>query len=714
MRRVGSEDKLLSGQALTTLVGVGPRRAALLARLGLTNVRGLLFCVPRRVELCGRRRTAREAAALVSEGGSGEVTLEVAVLGTLRALRLFRAGRGRSVLSLELVDESGALRCLFFNQAWRRERLRALAAAGKRVELAGRIALTKQGPALLAPRLVEDPPEVREERLVPVYPTTAGIGQELLARLIAQGLERCEAIAHEPLSEAELEALALPPLEQAVRSVHQPGSLQEFERARRRLGFERLLALQARLARASERSASRSARPVRLAAAERRALLECLPFTPTAGQARVLAEILADLARPRPMRRLLQGEVGAGKTLVALAACAAVARRGGQAALLVPTELLGEQHLLGLAPACARFGLRAVLVSGSQRAAARRAALAELASGRVQLAIGTHALLAPEVRFARLDLCVIDEQQRFGVAHKQALLEKSVGVHALLMTATPIPRTLALCYYGDLETSLLAERPPGRGSLETHVVAEQGRAEVVRHLAERARAGERAFWVCPRILAEKNGEHGGRAGAEPGTGAYGELESELENREEVASAEETFARLGRGELARTGLELLHGRLSPERRAQAIARFRSGAAAVLVATSMVEVGVDVPEATVMVIEGAERFGLGQLHQLRGRVGRSHRPSWCFLFGAASARERLRYLEQCADGFALAEEDLRRRGMGALAGLRQAGENLEGLDEPDLDLALVQRARALVRGDAALCAHYLGEGPEVALV
>ncbi|NOT29621.1 MAG: hypothetical protein HOP15_04130 [Planctomycetes bacterium] len=351
-----------------------------------------------------------------------------------------------------------------------------------------------------------------------------------------------------------------------------------------------------------------------------------------------------------------------------------------------------------------------MLVSGSQRAAARRAALAELASGRAQLAIGTHALLAPDVRFARLDLCVIDEQQRFGVAEKQSLLEKSVDVHALLMTATPIPRTLALCYYGDLDTSLLAERPPGRGSLETRVVTQGERAEVMRHLLERTHAGERVFWVCPRIL----GAQAGRAGAQPDSQPEGELESEHEGREESASAEETFARLGRGELARTGLELLHGRLSPERRAQAIARFRSGAAAVLVTTSMVEVGVDVPEATVMVIEGAERFGLAQLHQLRGRVGRSHRPSWCFLFGAADALPRLRFLEQCADGFALAEEDLRRRGMGALAGLRQSGENLEGLGEPELDLALVQRARALVRGNAALRAHYLGEGRDVALV
>jgi ATP-dependent DNA helicase RecG len=708
MSRAGAEAGNPRGQALTSLAGVGPARAAALARLGLTSVRGLLLLVPRRVELSGRRCTARAAATLVPGQGSDEV----AVLGTLRGLRLFRAGRRRSVLSLEIVDESGALRALFFNQPWLFERLRALAAAGTRVELAGRIGRAKHGPALLAPRIDDDPPAERVERLVPVYPSTEGVGQELLARLIAQALERSAELVHELLPQSELEALGLPPLDEAVRGVHQPVSREEFARARRRLGFERLLVLQARLARNSAGRAGARARALRLSEDERRALLARLPFTPTAGQARVLAEIFDDLARERPMRRLLQGEVGAGKTLVALAACAAVAQRGGQAALLVPTELLGEQHFLGLGPALARFGLRAVLLSGSQRAAARRAALAELESGRAQLAIGTHALLGPGVRFARLDLCVIDEQQRFGVAQKQALLEKGADVHALLMTATPIPRTLALCYYGDLETSLLAERPPGRGPLVTRVAAESERAEIERFLAERARAGERAFWVCPRILPGAELSDGPEsAGASV---SEAEAEAEGESRADSASAEETFARLQRGLLAQTGLELMHGRLAPEKRAQAIERFRSGAAAVLVATSMVEVGVDVPEATVMVIEGAERFGLAQLHQLRGRVGRSHRPSWCFLFGAPEALERLRFLEGCADGFVLAEEDLRRRGMGDLAGLRQAGENLEGLDSEDLDLALVQRARALVRASPALGAHDFGAEPGAALV
>jgi ATP-dependent DNA helicase RecG len=403
------------------------------------------------------------------------------------------------------------------------------------------------------------------------------------------------------------------------------------------------------------------------------------------------------------MRRLLQGEVGAGKTLVALAACAAVARAGGQAALLAPTELLCEQHAFGLAHALEGFGVRAALLTGSLRARERRLALEELASGRAGLAIGTHALFSPAVRFARLDLVVVDEQQRFGVAQKRALLEKGRDVHALLMTATPIPRTLALCFYGDLDTSLLGERPPGRGPLATRVVAEEGRAELVAFVAQRAEAGERVFWVCPRIEPDAPGEPDVLD------------EDEGESRAETASAEAAFAALRAGPLAAFGVELLHGRVPAARRAQHVERFRSGASRVLVATSMVEVGVDVPEATVMIIEGAERFGLAQLHQLRGRVGRSPRPSWCFLVaGESSAEERLRFLERCGDGFAIAEEDLRRRGMGDLAGLRQAGENLEGLADPDLDFERVRRARELVRRDPALLRHYLALGRGADLV
>ncbi|HEX6885574.1 MAG TPA: DEAD/DEAH box helicase [Planctomycetota bacterium] len=694
-RAEGGEGGAALARSPASLPGVGPARAAALARLGVTSLRALLHLVPHRLEESAGRTLAREAVA--REG------LEVALVGTLRGLRLFRAGRRRTVLSLDLVDASGLLRVLFFNQPWLFERLRALATAGTPVELVGRVGRTQQGPALLAPRLVVPPAPERAAGLVPVYPATAGLRPELLRRLIAGALEAHGAELGEPLPAPVLAALALVPLPEAVRNLHRPATRAAFREARRRLAFERLLALQARLAAAREAAATRRARAVVLAPEERAELCARVPFALTAGQERVLAEILADLARAQPMRRLLQGDVGAGKTIVALLACAAVARAGGQAALLAPTEVLAEQHHLGLAEACARLGLTSVLVTGTQRAAARRAALAALAEGRAPLAIGTHALLGEAVRFARLDLVVIDEQQRFGVAQKQALLEKGAETHALLLTATPIPRTLALCYYGDLETSRLAERPQGRGPLVTRVIGPAGRAEVEAFVLERARAGERVFWVCPRIVDEPLDE----ASDEP-------LDEAAARRAERAAAERVHAALAAGPLAGPGLGLLHGKLPPARRAAAIERFRRGADAILVATSMVEVGVDVPEASVMVIEGAPHFGLAQLHQLRGRVGRSHRPAWCFLLAERLPDARLELLADCNDGFVIAEEDLRRRGMGDLAGLRQAGENLEGLGDEELDLALVEAARALVRADADLRAHYLGLAEGAALV
>jgi ATP-dependent DNA helicase RecG len=609
----------------------------------------------------------------------------VAVRGRPQALKLYRPGRRRSILSLDLVDDSGSVKALFFNQPWQWERLRALQAAGREVVLAGKIGRTRSGTALLAPSVesegAEDlaaPTRAGASDWTPVYPTTEGLGQPLLRRLVEVVLEGCVGAVRESLTPHVLSELELPPLPVALRDLHRPHGAEAFLRARRRVGFERLLALQARLVRSRRTRAEESARAVELSVPERAELVARLPFRPTDGQARVLGEILDDLARQRPMRRLLQGEVGAGKTLVALAACAAVARAGGQAALLAPTELLAEQHAAGLVRACQAFGVRTVLLTGSLRAAERRAALAEISAGRAGLAIGTHALFSADVRFARLDLAVIDEQQRFGVAQKRALLDKGHDVHALLMTATPIPRTLALCFYGDLEVSLLAERPPGRGTVETHVVEPDGREGVLRFLRERLELGERAFWVCPRIETDED-----------------EVGEDDEGREQVAGADEAWRRLRGGPLGPLGVERVHGRIPAAERAASVERLREGRTHLLVGTSIVEVGVDVPEATVMVIEGAERFGLAQLHQLRGRVGRSPRPSWCFLLGTEASSERLRFLEECTDGFAIAEEDLRRRGMGDLAGARQAGENLEGLGGVEVDARLVERAREIVR-------------------
>jgi ATP-dependent DNA helicase RecG len=489
----------------------------------------------------------------------------------------------------------------------------------------------------------------------------------------------------EALPPDELARLDAPPLTRAFLDLHAPPDLAAFARARRRLALERLLELQARIALRRARAADGRALSCDASDGRRDRARAAFPFAFTPAQSRALDEIAADLARVRPMRRLLQGDVGSGKTAVAACAAQIVAWSGGQVAFLAPTELLAEQHHLGLAPLFERAGLAAGYLSGSLTARARRDVLARLSDGRLAVVFGTHALFSADVAYRRLALAIVDEQHRFGVAQRGDLFEKGLDAHALLMSATPIPRTLALAWYGDLDVSVLDEKPPGRLRVETRWVR-GGRAEIEELLVARAAAGERIFWVVPRIGA-------GGEPAEPVPGRRAE------------SAEERHERLLHSPLAEFGVELVHGRMPPAERARRLARFRAGEARTLVATTVIEVGVDVPAATVLVVEGAEQLGLAQLHQLRGRVGRGGLPSWCLLLGADSARARGRILERTDDGFEIAEEDLRLRGMGDLGGVRQAGANAEGFEEWGDDVALLDAAVRLFAGDEGVRAHYL---------
>jgi len=671
---------------LTALPGVGPRRAETLARLGLVTVRDLLFLLPRRVERIGEARTIAAARAAPGE--------RVRVAGTVGPPSFVARGRfgrrARSVLRATVSDDTGHIEARWFNQPWLADRLRGLAASGARVELLGRVAATPRGPVLQTPRLSDEPGRLAAPgSSEAVYPRVEGLGQAFLRGLVGAALERYGDCVPEPLPAGELAALGLPALGPALRELHGPTDEARTELARRRVALEPLLALHARATRARTRreAGPEGARGTRVAWSDEldRRLTAAVPFPWTAAQRRSIDEIRRDLTDGVPMRRLLQGDVGTGKTLVAAVACAAVAAGGGQSALLVPTELLATQHAIGLAPWLERLGVRVGCLTGGLPAARRRELAEALSTGELDLVVGTHALLAPDVRFARLDLAVIDEQQRFGVAAKSALLAKAPAVHALLMTATPIPRTLALALYGELDTSVLDEAPPGRGELATHVVGPERLADVERFLDRRLAEGERAFWIAPRIGEGEGVEDDADDASAPG-------------------AEAASERLAGGPLGRHGVVLLHGRLPYEERAARVVRFRSGDARLLVATSIVEVGVDVPEATGMVVDGAERFGLAQLHQLRGRVGRGARASTCFYVARAGARERLAILADTRDGFAIAEEDLRRRGMGELFGIRQSGSGLDGLEGPLADPALFARARELLRRHPQLVERY----------
>ena len=663
---------------VTDLAGVGPARARALARLGVADLRDLVLLVPRRLLQAGPRVTVAEARESIGR--------EASIAGKVARVALQRYGR-RSTLRVTVEDASGSIVALFFNQPWLRKRFEV----GSEIELHGRVVDAK-GPALAAPRIgTPEKPLAGAGTIEPVYPLADGLGQDLVRRLCTEAVARCADRLAEPLAGEELERLRLPALPRAAAEVHAPSSPEAFEAARRRLAFEPMLRMQAQIA---ARRVERLESTALACAVDERAharIVERLPFALTAGQARIAEELRRDLVRPVPMRRLLQGDVGSGKTVLGLYACTAVATSGGQAAFLAPTELLAEQHFDGMRAWLARAGLHAVLLTGSLGAAERKAVLAQIESGMTDVVFGTHAIFGREVRFRRLALAVIDEQQRFGVAQRARLLEKGRDVHALLMTATPIPRTLALSIYGDLDVSVLREAPPGRGVVRTRWVRGNDRRRVQPFLLERLERGEQVYFVSPRV--------GGIEESVDQVLASGD-----------GSAEAAIDRLSRTPLARFGIELVHGRVAAAERSARLERFRRGETKVLVATTVIEVGVDVPAATVMVIENAERLGIAQLHQLRGRIGRGPLESWCLLFGKPSASERFLFLEKTRDGFEIAEEDLRRRGMGDLAGLRQAGEWLglpEGLPGGlEDELGLLLAARDLAASRPALLERYAG--------
>ena len=515
-------------------------------------------------------------------------------------------------------------------------------------------------------------------RPLALYPLVEGLSHARLRGLVARALERVPALPewHDP---AWLRQTGWPGFTQGLRALHEAGPDPAAEAARRRLALDELLATQLALALLRRDRERVPARPAAGDPTLRARLLGSLPFQPTGAQLRVIDEITADLGRDTAMLRLLQGDVGSGKTLVALAAMLTCAGAGRQAALMAPTEVLAAQHAATLGRLLAPLGLDAELLLGRQTSAQRRLALERIESGAARLVVGTHALLQEGVRFADLGLAVIDEQHRFGVGQRLALTGKGGRAHLLLLTATPIPRTLVLGLYGEIATSRLDERPPGRRPVATRAVPIERLDEVLDGVERALGRGERLYWICPAITAE-----------EPGDAAV------------EARALALRARFG------PAVGMVHGKLKPAEKDAAMAAFADGRVPILVATTVVEVGVDVPEASVIVIEGAERFGLAQLHQLRGRVGRGARPSSCVLLYQGPlgqvARARLATIRRTDDGFAIAEEDLRLRGPGEVLGARQSGlpsfRFAELATDSDLlDLASREAAR-IARGDPNL--------------
>jgi len=679
-------------RAVSALRGVGAALAAKLARLNVTRVADLLFLLPLRYE---------DRTHVTAIGALG-VGTRAAVEGEIQLAEV--AYRGRRQLLCRIADGSGMMTLRFFHFSASQ---RANLARGVRLRCFGEVRRGPLGIEMVHPeyRRVSPGAALLDETLTPIYPLTEGVPQGRLRALIAEALREIE---RTPLTDYLPPAAGLPEglpsLPQALAYLHHPPRGAQLEElaagrhpAQQRLAFEELLAHQLAL-RLRKRSLRRDpAMPLKDQAGLARRFRAALPFALTAAQARALEETERDLAAGTPMARLLQGDVGCGKTVVAAAAAARAAGSAMQAALMAPTELLAEQHWRNLKAWFGPLGETVALLSGSQAARTRRSALAAIASGEVRIVVGTHALFQEDIQFAALALVIVDEQHRFGVQQRLKLQEKGERQgripHQLIMTATPIPRTLAMTAYADLDISVIDELPPGRTPVHTVVVPESRRAEVVQRIVQACRAGRQAYWVCPLI----------------------EESEELR----AQAAEETAASLA---AALPGLKvaLVHGRMPGAAKDAAMLAFKAGRIDLLVATTVIEVGVDVPNATLMVIENAERMGLAQLHQLRGRVGRGSEASSCVLLYRAPlaplARERLRVIRDSTDGFEIARRDLALRGPGELLGTRQTG--LAQLRVADLmrDAHLLPQVQALAEqllaegstAAAALSARWIGHG------
>jgi ATP-dependent DNA helicase RecG len=661
--------------------GVGPARAALLAKLGIETVGRLLRHYPSTHE--DRTRFA-EISELRPE-------THATVRGRVRDVRVSEVGRGRKVVVKAVVeDATGALAVEFWQQRFRAEQLRV----GREVLLTGRVTWDR-GPRMSGPEVEtadEDDAEgmrLHADRIVPIHPLTKRLYATTMRTLVARALDACADEMPDPLPASIRQARGLLPIAHALREVHFPATFGSLAEARRRLAYEELFLLQVALAKRRLRHVLED-KPHQIVVDDRldARIRARFPFTATKAQDRVIAEIRADLAKSAPMNRLLQGDVGSGKTLVAAYAMLAAVANKLQAALLAPTAILAEQHMRTLSRYLEGSKVRLALVAGGGATAQKRESRRLLADGDVDIVVGTHALLEEDVRFARLGLVVVDEQHKFGVMQRSALRRKGLSPDLLVMSATPIPRTLTMTLFGDLDLSVIDELPPGRSPVATVLAEEGDRGQVYEWVRREIAKGRRAYHVVPLVDDDK----------------------ELPLR----SVHKFAAELAEGPFRGTRVGVLHGKMSAAAKDAAMEAFRSGATPLLVATSVVEVGVDVPEATALVVEHAERFGLAQLHQLRGRVGRGADASRVVLFHDAqteSARARLKALVDTTDGFRIAEEDLRIRGPGEFLGTRQHG--ITELVAADLvrDALLLSQARddafALVQRDPALT----GEGAGV---
>ncbi len=643
-------------QPITAIKGVGPKMAEKMAALDIHTVEDLLFHFPRRYD----------DYTLMKPINRLEYGENITVIGTIWQTRARRTRNNQVYVQSVINDGTASVQATWFNQPWLTEKLQA----GMQVVLSGKVEQYLGRPVFNNPDW--EPLELeplRTRRIVPIYPLTQGISshkmREITRRTVSQWADRVP----DPLPADVRERQQLFPLASAIHQIHYPKSQNALSQARQRLVFDELFLLQLGMQGQRAEWQSHSAEMLTVSDEQLQTYIDALPFPLTGAQQRVIGEIRDDMATATPMNRLLQGDVGAGKTVVAAAAMVIAAWSGAQAALMAPTEILAEQHYQGLSSLLEPLGLTTALLTGSTSDADRALIYTGLSDGSISLVIGTHALIQDVVTFKNLGLAVIDEQHRFGVDQRAALREKGGGTaddplhpHLLVMSATPIPRTLALSLYGDLDLSSLDEMPPGRQEIKTRWLRSSERERAYNFVRKQINEGRQAFIIYPLV--------------------------EESDKIDALGAVEEYAKLQESVFPHLKIGLVHGRLSPQEKEAAMRAFHAGETQILVATSVIEVGVDVPNASVMVIEGANRFGLAQLHQFRGRVGRGQHQSYCILIaddGTSIAEERLKALEQTNDGFVLAEKDLEIRGPGEFFGRKQSGiPELQMASLLDLDM------------------------------
>lgn len=641
---------------VSSLSGVGPKRARLLANLGVSAAGDLLWVFPRRYE--DRRNLAR-----IKDLVPGRPAVVIADVADISRKRL---RGGLELVTAEMTDDTGSVNATWFN----RKGLEYILKPGTRAAICGTPSIRVRTLEISNPgfEIVKEGDEPGKfAGIIPVYPSTAGLPARWFRALMRNAVEELLPLLPETLPRWVMDKRGLPPLREAIAVMHAPESGEEWKKARRRLAYEEFFLLQAGLAYKRRKFKGEKAKLTISDAKICESLIEKLPFPLTDAQRGAINDIMADLSSGRPMSRLLQGDVGSGKTVVALALAAAAAGAGAQTAVMAPTEALAEQLYAQAVKYLAPLGIEAVAVKGGQTAAERRSVLSLIDDGTAAVIVGTQALLEEKIPWKNLGAVIIDEQHRFGVMQRAAIMGREPGAHLLMMSATPIPRTLAVCLFGDLDISLMREKPQDRRKTETRVIDGSKMKILLQFLADEAKNGARAYWICPRV--EEDGES------------------------ETASAEKRFAFVAK-HLGRLGVGLLHGRMSGAEKEETLSRFRAGEIKILVATTVVEVGVDVPEASVIVIESPERFGLSQLHQLRGRVGRGTRRGVCALLVQDTGGvipERLAALLKTDDGFAIAEADLRLRGAGEVSGKMQHGVTEFKIADLSRDAALLAEAR-----------------------